>query len=69
MGDRDPSKATEYRVTLRFAAGGAPAIVRLRRFLKMAWRAYGLKAVRVEEVPGDGPGPTDQGEGRPDGPT
>lgn len=30
--------------------GGAPAIIRLRRFLKMALRSYGLRCTRCEPV-------------------
>ena len=32
--------------------GGAPAIIRLRRFLKMALRSYGLRCVRCERAEG-----------------
>ena len=59
--DRQP----EYRVTLRFSTNGVPALVRLRRFLKMARRAYGLRAVRIEEVPDVGPDPSGQGGAKP----
>ncbi len=51
MNRADKPEPTEYRVTLRFTASGVPAIIRLRRFLKMAWRAYELKAVKVEQLP------------------
>ena len=53
MSDREQPK---YRVTLSFRADSVPAIVRLRRFLKMAWRAYGFRCVKVEEVAPDWPG-------------
>ena len=33
--------------------GGAPAIVRLRRFLKAALRAYRLRCVRCEPLPAE----------------
>ncbi len=52
MNQPDRPKPPQYRVTLTFRADGTPAIVRLRRFLKMALRAYGLRAVKVEELPG-----------------
>ncbi len=43
-----------YRITIAFSPGRVPTIIRLRRFLKMAWRGYGLKAVKVEELADDG---------------
>lgn len=39
-----------YRLTLRASADGPPAIVRLRHFLKMALRAYGLKCLTAEQI-------------------
>ncbi len=51
MNRPDKPKTSAYRITLRFAAAGVPEVIRLRRFLKLAWRAYGLRAVKVEEVP------------------
>ena len=45
----------DYRLILRPLASTTPAVVRLRRFLKMALRSYGLRAVVVQEVPADAP--------------
>jgi hypothetical protein len=40
-----------FRVTLRTVPGcGTPVNVRLRQFLKSAIRAWGLKAIEIEEV-------------------
>lgn len=39
-----------YRVTLQATGSDVPAVVRLRRFLKMALRGYGLRCLDVEEV-------------------
>jgi hypothetical protein len=41
----------DYRVTLRpLPSDGRPPTIRLRLFLKVALRAFGLRAVEVEEV-------------------
>ena len=40
-----------YRLTLRALPATVPAVVRLRRLLKMAGRAFGFKAIEVEELP------------------
>ncbi len=61
MNDSGRPKPTEFCITLRFAAAQVPAIIRLRRFLKMAWRAYGFKVVRIEEVPAQAEPPPGQG--------
>jgi hypothetical protein len=53
-----------FNVVLTALPGwGVPAVVRLRRFLKAALRAYGLRCIEVVEVPAappagerDGPG-------------
>lgn len=45
-----------FKLILEPLPGGAPVIVRLRRALKMLLRAYGFRAVYVnEDRPGDGP--------------
>jgi hypothetical protein len=46
---------TDYRVTLRPLKDSVPAAVRMRRALKLLGRAFGLRAVRVEELPPDTP--------------
>jgi hypothetical protein len=43
----------EFTVTLRAAPGDTPGIVRLRQFLKHAWRAWRLRCVALKA--GDGP--------------
>jgi hypothetical protein len=43
-----------YVMMLEAAGAGAPAPVRLRRWLKTALRGFGLRAVRVEQLQ-DGP--------------
>jgi hypothetical protein len=40
----------DYFVVLRPEPGSAPPIVRLRRFLKLALRLYGLRAVDYREL-------------------
>jgi hypothetical protein len=42
---------SDYRITLQPLPDRIPGIARLRRFLKMALRGYGLRCVRNEEVP------------------
>ena len=55
-------ESARYRVELR-AVGpdDVPVVIRLRRLLKVALRAFGLRAVKVEQVEpaGDGPVVTD----------
>jgi hypothetical protein len=41
-----------FRVLLRAQPGKVPATIRLKRFLKLALRAFGLRCVAVEEIPG-----------------
>jgi hypothetical protein len=48
MTDRPEQPA--YRITIAFTPDRVPTIIRLRRFLKMAWRGYKLKALKVEEM-------------------
>ena len=38
-----------FIIELQAAPGGIPAIVRLRKFLKMALRSYGLKCIAIRE--------------------
>ena len=47
--DAKPPTAPRYSLTLQALPdnGGPPAIIRLRRFLKMALRSYGLKCTSV----------------------
>jgi hypothetical protein len=40
-----------YLVALRAEGDGPPPAVRLRRLLKCCLRAFGLRALRVEEMP------------------
>lgn len=42
-----------YRLTFRAEGDGPPAIVRVRRLLKIALRGYGLRCLAVEETPQD----------------
>lgn len=56
-----PAEQPDFRLTLRPTPGDVPAAVRLRAVLKYALRACGLRCVRVEEVPRDGPGGRDRG--------
>lgn len=41
----------DWRVTLRPTGEGPPAAIRVRRFLKWVWKCFGLRAVKVEQVP------------------
>jgi hypothetical protein len=49
------NRQPQYRVLLRPQPGEAPAFVRLRRLLKLALRAFGLRYVLVEEISPNGP--------------
>jgi hypothetical protein len=55
MSDRPEQPV--YRIAIAFSPDPVPGIMRLRRFLKMAWRGYKLKAVKVEELPPEGSAP------------
>jgi hypothetical protein len=48
------ARPERFLVTLEAPPGGAPAAVRLRRFLKAALRSFGLRCVRVAPA-GEGP--------------
>ena len=50
-----PGPGSVYRVSVRATGPGPPAATRLRRFLKCALRAFGLRWVAVEVV--DAPAP------------
>jgi hypothetical protein len=50
------AEGRDCRVTLRPLRSDVPAVVRLRRFLKLALRAFGLRAVEVAEVERHGAG-------------
>jgi hypothetical protein len=52
MTDRPEQPA--YRITIAVSPDHVPTIIRLRRFLTMAWRGYKAKALKVEEVPTEG---------------
>jgi hypothetical protein len=41
----------DYRILLRPVQDECPAAVRLRRLLKVALRAFGLRYIDLEEVP------------------
>jgi hypothetical protein len=46
------SEPTDYRVVLRPLPGdGRPVAIRLRQFLKVTLRSFGLRTVAVEVVP------------------
>ena len=61
----DPQQPN-YRLTLRVVPGHAgPPIVRLRRLLKAALRAYGLRCVQLEELPAPGPAAQECSPGAP----
>jgi hypothetical protein len=44
----------DWLLTFRSEGEGPPTVLRVRRLLKAALRAYGLRCVRVDEVPDDG---------------
>jgi hypothetical protein len=49
------SKRERYRLDLEaLPSWGAPAVIRLRRFLKAALRAYGLKCTSATVLHSDG---------------
>ena len=50
----EPSQP-DFRLVLRPRPGGPPPIIRLRRLLKAALRAFGLRCLRVEEIRPDDP--------------
>lgn len=58
-----------FRILLKAQPGKVPATVRLKRFLKLAFRAFGRKCVSCEEVQEDRkgePGPQEsQAEANP----
>lgn len=39
-----------FQITLESRPDPVPEIVRLRRLLKLSWRAFGFRCVRVEEI-------------------
>jgi hypothetical protein len=45
------AEAPHYRMTLQPLTSRYPPVVRIRRLLKLALRAFALKCVRVEELP------------------
>jgi hypothetical protein len=49
MGKGEPRPV--YRITLEAEPSAVPAYVRLRRFLKAALRAYGLRCVTYRQLP------------------
>jgi hypothetical protein len=55
-----PEPRREFVIRLQAAPSAIPALIRLKRFLKAALRAYGLKAVSAVEVDaGASPGSQD----------
>jgi hypothetical protein len=44
----------DYLVRLRPRGAGAPAALRLRRYLKLALRGFGLQCAGLRELPRDG---------------
>lgn len=40
-----------YRIEVEALPSGVPATVRMKRWLKIALRAFGLKCLRCEEIP------------------
>ena len=55
MTTDDNHTHTKYRIDLVALPFDSPPSIRLRHFLKQALRAWGLKAVRVEELCGNMP--------------
>lgn len=61
MGPADPEgwgktpclTAPRYHLTLEAQPEAVPAVIRLRRLLKVALRGFGLKCVAVAEVAGE----------------
>lgn len=53
MNHQDRRPLERYRVDLQAQADDAPGHVRLKRFLKLAWRVFKLRCVRVEELPAE----------------
>jgi hypothetical protein len=51
MADRPPQP--EFLLRLRALPNGVPVVLRLRKFLKLALRAFFLKCVSAEELPPD----------------
>lgn len=42
---------SRWTFTVEAVGPGAPTVCRVRRLLKAAWRAYGLRALEVKELP------------------
>ena len=42
-----------FSLVLRAVPGGVPATIRLRRALKMLWRAYQLRAEDIRDLPAE----------------
>ena len=56
----------KFALTLQSVPGDVPAIIRLRKFLKMALRSYGLRCTEIREIPEPEPEPEpDRGPARP----
>jgi hypothetical protein len=54
----DAGKDVDYLLVLRPVPDACPVAVRLRRLLKAALRAFGLKVIDLRELPRDqGPAP------------
>jgi hypothetical protein len=52
-----PEQRTRYRLILEVLPGNTPAVIRLRHFLKLALRAWGLRALEVGPMPMSPPPP------------
>jgi hypothetical protein len=59
---KKPERVSAPRFALTLQAvpgwGDVPVIIRLRKFLKAALRAWGLRCIRCEEIPAEPAAPT-----------
>jgi hypothetical protein len=51
MANPQRERPGDFKLVLRAGPGGPPAVIKLRRGLKVLWRACGLRCISAQEVP------------------